>query len=82
MAEESLGGIEIIPTDPFEKPATPYAGPAIKPVFPTPVGVGGSIFGVQEGKVDLGVDHGMRFKDTNVQKVGYGWECDFLFFFN
>jgi hypothetical protein len=22
----------------------------------------------------------MRFKDSNVQKVGYGWECDFSFF--
>jgi len=36
---------------------------------------------MEKGKVDL-VDHGMRFKDGNLRKVGYGWECDFFFFVN
>jgi len=71
MAKESLGDVEIVPAHPFEKPATPQAGPAIEPVCPMPVGVGGSVLAMEEGKVDL-VDHGMRFKDGNVQKVGYG----------
>lgn len=81
MAQESLGDAVIVPADPFEKPAAPRAGPTVEPVCPTPISVGGNVLVVEEGQVDL-VDHGMRFKGSNVRKVGYGWECDYSFFFN
>ena len=60
MAKESLGSVETVPTDPFEKPAAPRAGPAIEPVCRSPVGIGRGVLAMKEGKVDL-VDHGMRF---------------------
>jgi hypothetical protein len=67
MAKESLGSVEIVPADPFEKPAAPLAGPTVQPICRTPVGIGRGVLAMKEGKVDL-VDHGMRFKDSNVQK--------------
>jgi hypothetical protein len=77
MAQETGSDTVIVPTHPFEKPAAARAGPAVEPVCPTPTGVGGNVIIVEEGQVDLGVDHGMRFKDSNLQKIGYGWEWDF-----